>query len=362
MKHCPTCNRTYTDDALSFCLEDGAPLVMAGGPPGGGPTGFDPNATLAYTPGRETAGTPAPVFPTNQPPQQVVPMQPRQPPPPQWGPMPQAPPVRRKSQLPLILGIVGVLLVLGIGAIVLISMVGNSNSNNSNSNNRNANNANNANRNSNANNSNNANNANNANTTNNSNTTNSNSSSSDSLTDDFSTQKWGTGTRAFGSFYSDGEYHMQHTVAGQYVVIYSPDEEGYRTEDATVKVTVRSVDNNIPTIGYGLVVHGNLVSNKLQGYGFVIRNGPNPQFGIVLMENGDATALVNWSKSSAIRTGTSPNQLEVRISGKQLSFYINGQYATSVTDTAGLADTDGRIGFYTSTGGEVAFDDLSVQK
>lgn len=359
MKQCPTCNRTYTDDALSFCLEDGALLVTAGGPPSGGPTGFDPNATLAYTPGRDTSGSPAPVFPTNQPPQQVVPMQPMQPPPPQWGPMPQAPPVRRKSQLPLILGIVGVLLVLGIGAIVMISMVGGGNSNNSNNSNGNANNSNNANRNANANNSNNANNTNNAN---NSNSTNSNSSSSDSLTDDFSTQKWGTGTRAFGSFYSDGEYHMQHKAADQYVVIYSPDETGYHTEDATVKVTARSVDNNIPSIGFGLVVHGDLVSNKLQGYGFVIRNGPNPQFGVVLMEDGDATAVVNWSKSSAIRTGTSPNQLEVRISGKQLSFYINGQYATSVTDSADLAAKDGRVGLYTSTGGEVAFDDLSVQK
>lgn len=27
MKHCPTCNRTFSDDSLSFCLEDGIPLV-----------------------------------------------------------------------------------------------------------------------------------------------------------------------------------------------------------------------------------------------------------------------------------------------------------------------------------------------
>lgn len=349
------------DDALSFCLEDGGLLHTVGGASGSGPANFDPNATLAYTPARDTAGTPPPqqVFPTHQPPQQVVPMhQQQQPPPSQWGPMPQAPPMRRKSSpLPLILGIVGVLLVLGIGAIVLISMAG-SNANNSNNNNRAANNSNNANRN--ANNSNNTNNANNSNNTNNAN--NSNSSSTGSLTDDFSTQKWGTGARAFGSFYSDGEYHMHHTVADQYVVIYAPDDAGYRTEDATVKVTVRSVDNNIPVVGYGLVVHGQLVNGKLQGYGFLIKNGPDPQFKVVLMTDGDQTTLVSTSKSSAIRTGTSPNQLEVRISGEQLNFYINGQYATSTTDSGELAGTGGRVGFYTSTGGEVAFDDLSVQK
>jgi hypothetical protein len=28
MKRCPTCNRSYTDDTLRFCLEDGAPLVQ----------------------------------------------------------------------------------------------------------------------------------------------------------------------------------------------------------------------------------------------------------------------------------------------------------------------------------------------
>jgi Domain of unknown function (DUF4440) len=27
MKHCPTCNRSFNDDALSFCLEDGTPLI-----------------------------------------------------------------------------------------------------------------------------------------------------------------------------------------------------------------------------------------------------------------------------------------------------------------------------------------------
>ena len=352
MKRCPSCNRTYTDDALSFCLDDGALLVGAPGP-----ANFDPQATIAYPAARETGGSPTQAFPTNYPPQQVTPTpQPT----PSWGPMPHAQPARKRSNpLPWILGIVGVLLVLGIGAIVMLSIAGGSNSNNSNANNSNrvASNANNSNRNANAN----ANNSNNANA-NNSNYNSSNSTSTASLTDDFSTQKWGTGPRAFGSFYADGEYHMQHKVADQYVVIYSPDEEAYKTEEATAKVTVRSVDGNIPTAGYGLVVHGQLVDGKLQGYAFLIKNGSDPKYGIMLMEDGEQKAVVKPSTSSAIRSGTTPNQLEVRVKGEQLSFYINGQFATSITDTEDFADTDGRIGFYTSTGGEVAFDDLTVQK
>jgi hypothetical protein len=342
-------------------LDDGALLLSAGGPPTSGPGNFDPNATLAYPAARDTSGAPNPPFSTNAPPQQVVPtpQQQQHQPPPQWSPAPYAQPgagARKKSNpLPWILGIVGVLLVLGIGAIVMLSIAGGSNSNNANSNNNNraANNANNSNRN--------ANNANNANA-NNANNSNANTTTKDALTDDFSTQKWGTGARAFGSFYADGEYHMHHTVADQYVVIYSPDEAAYKTEDATVKVTARSVDGNIPTVGYGLVVHGELVDGKLQGYAFLIKNGPDPKYGVMLMENGEQKTLIKPATSSAIRTGTNPNQLEVRISGSQLSFYINGQYATSITDTAGLAGTDGRVGFYTSTGGEVAFDDLAVKK
>ena len=35
MKKCPACNRTYTDDTLKFCLEDGSSLSAA----------YDPQAT-----------------------------------------------------------------------------------------------------------------------------------------------------------------------------------------------------------------------------------------------------------------------------------------------------------------------------
>ena len=31
MKRCPTCKRSFEDDTLSFCLEDGTPLVTEAG-------------------------------------------------------------------------------------------------------------------------------------------------------------------------------------------------------------------------------------------------------------------------------------------------------------------------------------------
>src|SRR4029453_8022813 len=52
MKSCPTCNRTYTDASLNFCLEDGTPLVSSAAP------GFDPNATIRYDDPRDTKSPP----------------------------------------------------------------------------------------------------------------------------------------------------------------------------------------------------------------------------------------------------------------------------------------------------------------
>jgi hypothetical protein len=43
MKRCPTCQRTYADDSLRFCLDDGTVLVNADD----SPASHDPNATLA---------------------------------------------------------------------------------------------------------------------------------------------------------------------------------------------------------------------------------------------------------------------------------------------------------------------------
>src|SRR5690348_7869463 len=40
MKRCPTCNRSYADDTLAFCLEDGAPLRAD----------YDPEATVIAAP------------------------------------------------------------------------------------------------------------------------------------------------------------------------------------------------------------------------------------------------------------------------------------------------------------------------
>ena len=165
MKRCPKCSRTFPDDSQKFCTLDGGLLVTADKP-------FDPNATMqgsanlavptappADQPAsnrppdlNETIAGAAPtvVFPkqtgptglptsANLPPSAPsAPPPPQQaaPPPKQSAPLPPAqrapapapaaasvPPVaggpaKKKSKLPLILGILAILLVLGLGGVV----------------------------------------------------------------------------------------------------------------------------------------------------------------------------------------------------------------------------------------------------
>lgn len=50
MKRCPSCERTYTEDALSFCPNDGTPLVTDTPP-----ASFDPQATIMASPPKVSA-------------------------------------------------------------------------------------------------------------------------------------------------------------------------------------------------------------------------------------------------------------------------------------------------------------------
>lgn len=336
MKRCPTCSRNYTDDALSFCLDDGAPLLSVGGD---APPSFDPNATLAYPAPRDTTPQPATQPPSVPPSNQSFPPQASN-----WSPGPSQTaypqPARKKSALPWILGGAAVLLVLGIGFVVLIAILAaiGANSNTSRSN------------------------TNTSRTTSNSRTTTTNTSSGSSgstlvVRDDFSSEKWPSDGNE--NKYVDGEYQM-HSSTGNYIVVLGPDQSDYYTKNRTMRVTARSVDGTASSYGYGIVVHGTLKSGEPVGYSFLVYTGNDPSYAIFHLTGDQDRTLVKWTSSSVVRSGTNSNQLEVRIKGDQLSYYVNGQYVTSITDTANYGD--GRVGFFTSNDNPVAFDDLEIYK
>ena len=341
MKRCTSCNRSYTDESLNFCLEDGTPLVSDAPPPS------DSNATRRYPSARETGEPPPteiyspdsalisqpPPIPTPQPPPQQQ----------QWSPTPVvAPPQKKSNAIWWVLGGVVALGIIGIGLIVVIIALASMSAVNTN---------NTANRNDNR----------NANVVTNTNTTTPNAnkiSTPGSLTDDFSIPKWGTGDSKFGRIWYDGdEYHMS-SKDKTYIVMYAPSDD-YNTEEATVKVTARSVDGTVPSSGFGLMVHcAQSKAKQLEDYALLIYPSESPQYEVIMHKDGTQTSLVSKTPSSAIRPGASPNQLEVRIKGSELSFYINGEYLTKINDTENYKR--GRSGFYTSDVTDVAFDDLEI--
>jgi hypothetical protein len=179
------------------------------------------------------------------------------------------------------------------------------------------------------------------------------------ITDDFSTQKWGTGSYDFGDiWYAGDEYHMR-AKTDKYMVMYAPSQD-YKTGNATVRVMARSVDGTPAASGYGLIVHGEKKGDNLEDYALLIYNGAEPKYEVVSHKDGKQMAVVPWTKSSAIKTGTSDNELEIRIRGSELTFYINGQYVDRITDK--LNFKDGIAGLYTSDTAEIAFDNLEIRR
>jgi hypothetical protein len=336
MKSCPNCNRTYTDASLNFCLEDGTPLVNAAAP------GLDPNATIRYDP-RDTKAPPE-----QAPRPHVAPNYQATPPVQRTGstygqssPMPRpGVPAKKSNVIWWVLGGAVVAGVIVVGAAVMILALASMGSNSNANTNRANTNIRPVNRNTNTN-------------------VNTNANLPISITDDFSTAKWGTGKYDFGEiWYADDQYHMR-AKEKTYLVMYAPAD--YKTGNATVKVTARSVDGSATQSGFGLIVHGERsTSNQLEDYALLINVGDEPKYEIIKHKNGAQSAVVPWTKSNIIRSGTNPNQLEVRARGSELTFYINGQYVDRITDTENFKG--GVAGLYTSDVPEVAFDDLEIKR
>ncbi|HSE33575.1 MAG TPA: hypothetical protein VLA93_18525 [Pyrinomonadaceae bacterium] len=346
MKRCPSCNRTYTDASLNFCLEDGTPLTQDAPPPP------DPNATMRYASARNTAEPPPteiyrpdtnPVTPHVAPP-------PPQPPPPQWTPMQQPVPERKSNALWWVLGALALVAVLGVGLVVALLVISNMGGNTNTNSNRIANTNVNANVSANT----------NASPTASVNPRDGSSNLPTNLSDDFSETKWSVGNFRFGDiWYADDEYHMK-SKEQTFMVMYAPSND-YSTKDATIKVTARSVDGTAPSHGFGLMVHcAQSKTKQLEDYAFLIFPDEEPAFEVVMHKDGSQKTVVSRTKSSAIKSGSTANQLEVRVKGSDLEFYVNGQYLTTIPDSENYKG--GRAGLYTSDSVEVAFDDLAISR
>jgi len=149
-----------------------------------------------------------------------------------------------------------------------------------------------------------------------------------------------------------------HATSGGFIVIYAPGKKEYGSENARIGVTARSVYENSPNTGYGMVVYGEKKGRQLEDYGFLIFTGLNPQYKIVMHKGGVEKVLLDWTPSGEIHSGIRPNRLEVKTGDQELEFSVNGRLLTTIPDREGWKR--GMVGLYTSQTNDVAFDNLEI--
>lgn len=318
MKICPTCRKSYADDNLNFCLEDGSVLTL---------TSNDPPPTVMMSQPRPTD----PVSPFST---QNQGLQSSFGNPPQYSM--QQPPKKSKAWL-WIVGIVGILLLLcggGFAGLVLIGMQAErSQANNSTvpSNNRGT-------------------------------PTPSSSpfSSTTTTTGDVTPIDVSMFVKDFSVYgtteMSGDELLMAAKQKGYYYVLVATDD--YSTLNSTARITVRNPDNADTRLGYGLIFHSD-PTPLTNGFAFLI-DAKKKRYRVVQHSTSSEKAVVPWKTSTAINDGSQENVLEVRDKGDSIEFYINDQMVTTTKDS--FTGSTGVPGLYSGDGVKVGFKKMEISK
>lgn len=319
MKICPTCRKSYADDNLNFCLEDGSVLSLASN---------EPPPTVMMSHPRPT--DPASSFPTqNQGIQSSFGSQP---------PYSMQQPKKSKAWL-WIVGIVGILLLLcggGFAGLVFLGMQADRNQ------------------------------ANNTTYPTNGRVTTSPSpgaspfSSATTPTGDVTQVDVSMFVKDFSAFgtteMSGDELLMAAKQKGYYYVLVATDD--YSTLNSSARVTVRNPDNADSRLGYGLIFHSD-PSPLTNGYAFLI-DAKKKRYRVVRHSTSSETSVVPWKTSTAIKDGSQENVLEVRDKGDTFEFYINDQMVTTAKDQ--FTGSVGVPGLYSGDGVKIGFKKMEIWK
>ncbi|MBC7900968.1 MAG: hypothetical protein H7070_13055 [Saprospiraceae bacterium] len=316
MKICPSCRRTYTDEGLNFCLEDGSVLTFAGGVPAetmimGDPRPTQPSPGFGSQPGVQSTFD-------NQPQYSVQP--------------------KKSSKTWIwVVGIFAILILLcGGGFVGFLAYVG-SQVNTNTADGRTP-------------------------TPRSTNTPGKTTSPSPGPFETGTVQtvdlsEWVKESSPYGTTeYTGGEFIMGAKQKGFYYVLVAPAE--YSTDAATTRVTARNISDAATSMGFGLIFHSD-PTPLTKDYAFLI-DSKKKRYRVVRHEPEKETPVVAWTNSSLIKDGTGENILEIRDKSGTVELYINGQMATSIKNTAGYKG--GVAGLYSGDGVKIGFKKLEISK
>ncbi len=319
MKICPTCRRTYDDDGLNFCLEDGSVLTFS--------VADSAAPTIAMHAPRPTAPSPSPGIQTSWDVQNA-------------GGYSMQPTKKSSKAWVWVLGIFALLILLCGGGFAgfffYVASISNTNG-----------------------------------TVNSTKGTNSSTPKANTFsTKNPSPSPASSGTvqeidlagliREFSVYgtteFKDGELLMASKQKGYYYVLVTPDD--FKTDGAITRVTVRNPDNVDSDLGYGLIIHSDTRPLE-KDYAFLI-DAKRRRFRVVRHVPQDEITVTAWSSSKLINEGTAENTLEARDKGEKIEFYINGQLVSTVTNKNG--PKGGVPGLYAGDGAKIGFKKLEIVK
>lgn len=300
MKICPTCKRSYADDLLNFCLDDGSVLTTPG----------NPSTEVYLNQARPTAVTP----PTPR----TAEMN--------YAAAPAATPAKSSKRGGIwAIGILVALVVICGGGLAFFGiLIANAPDDDSNTNVA----------------------------VNNKNDPRPDVSKTD--LNKVNLSEW-AGVRADGTLQAEGaESVMWSKLKGHYFVMVAPQK--FSTVGSNTSLTVRNINDENTSIGFGLVFHSDVRPLK-QDYAFLI-DSKRKRYKIVKHENIKESDVVKWTVSTAINDGTQKNVLEIHDLSKMMEFYINGQKLTTIRNDLGA--TSGVPGLYAGDAIKIGFSDLTV--
>ena len=329
MKICPRCRKTYPDDNLNFCLEDGSVLEQA------------PNEPMPET---VMMNQPRVTEPTRQVQNAQFGVQPAQP---QWNTAPQPysmqPKKSSKTWVWVLLILCFLALLCGgglVGLFVIGSQMETANSSTTPTPKKGSSSP-----------------SPSKSPDSNSGLNNSKGDSDRTNVTNLDLASWVLSDRSFGKTeYSDGELIMASSKPRFYFVLAGTKDQ--ITENADTLVSVANINSGDTILGYGLVFHSNPKPLQ-QGYAFLI-DSEKQRYRVVRHSQKKEIDVVGWTNSNAIKSGDAENRLEVRDKGDSVDLYINDQKVTSVTTTFGYPN--GVVGLYAADAIDIGFKDLQIRK
>ncbi len=156
--------------------------------------------------------------------------------------------------------------------------------------------------------------------------------------------------------FKDGEFFMAALQKGYYYVVVSPDD--YKTDGAKTRVVVRNADLADSDLGYGLIFHSDTTPLE-KDYAFLI-DSKRRRYRVVRHEPEDEVTVKPWTSSKLVNEGSAENTLEARDKGDTIELYINGQLATTVENKKG--PKGGVPGLYAGDGAKIGFKKLEIIK